>query len=306
MRIVPPSTGFSDPLGRKMVVDMQLWRKMVKIRIGMFSWIVFCIIGIVCVASNAIADILLLGTTSNGDSGKSTLVELDIGDGTQVESIGDVGYLVNGMAWDATTRTLYASTSSNDVDFNGLIIIDEETGEGAPVDDGTTDWGQAAGYSISNITIDSDGNIYGWADDTDELVTIDKDTGEATVLAAGIAAIDLGLSFDKIDSLFLIDSTGDLYVFADDDTFHGPGGDNDTTARHGDFHTTSNIYYGINNTGTDTRELVIVDVYRAAENLQETIETIDQLHTLAFIVKSRSSSNGDGGSCFIRSALMGL
>ena len=277
---------------------------MVKLRTGVLNWIALCVIGIVCVTSNAIADTLLLGTISNGDSGKSTMVQLNISDGTQTESIGDVGYLVNGMAWDATTKTLYASTSINDADFNGLITIDEVTGVGTPVAASTADWGQAAGYSVSNITIDSDGNIYGWADNTDELVTIDRDTGEATVLAAGVAAADLGLSFDRIDSLFLINGTGELYVFADDDTFHGPGGDNVTTARQGDFHPTSNIYYGINHTGTDTRELVLVDVYPVAENLQRTITTIDQLHTLAYIVTSSSSGDSGGSSCFIRSVLM--
>ncbi|MCW8984244.1 MAG: hypothetical protein OQK55_02795, partial [Thermoanaerobaculales bacterium] len=55
----------------------------------------------------------ILGTTGQG-SGTSTLVEIDPATGALLATIGDVGYLVNGLSWDASSGVLYASTSAND------------------------------------------------------------------------------------------------------------------------------------------------------------------------------------------------
>ncbi len=80
----------------------------------------------------------LLGTIGNGGTGStSTLVELDPATGALVSTIGDVGYLVNGMTWDASSGTLCATTSNNDATFpDGLITIDPMTAAGTPVGTG--------------------------------------------------------------------------------------------------------------------------------------------------------------------------
>ena len=104
---------------------------MVTLRSIKLTWIIYIIIGTGFMTGIASADILLYGTTSNGDSvgSTSTLVRIDPGEGDLLDTVGTgVGYLVNGMAWDRRTQTLYASTSTNDPTFTGLIVINRETG----------------------------------------------------------------------------------------------------------------------------------------------------------------------------------
>lgn len=268
------------------------------------TWIICILIGTGVITEITSAEVLLYGTTSNGDSGTSTLVLLDSDDWENPDEIGPVGYLVNGMAWDYSTQTLYASTSINDSTFTGLIVVNRETGVGATV--GTSYWGQGAGFSVSNISIDSDGNMVGWADNTNQLVAIDKETGEITqFFDTSVSAVDFGLSYAKYDLLYLVNNSdsGDLYVFDDDTQDFTPGPSVGYEARQGDFHPTTNLYYGIDHTGTDTRSLVTIYVAGNEDNFQETFETVDQLHTLAFVVTSSSSGSdsNDSGTCFIRS-----
>jgi hypothetical protein len=276
--------------------------KMGILRAIILTWIICIFIG----TGIASADILLYGTTSNGDSGTSTLVLLNTDDWENPDEIGPVGYLVNGMAWDYRTQSLYASTSTNDSSFTGLIVIDRATGAGTAV--GTSGWGQGAGFSVSNITIDSDGNMVGWADnagDPNQLVAIDKETGEITqFIDTTVEAVDFGLSYAKHDLLYLVNNgdSGDLYVFVDEDQDFTEGPSVGHEARQGDFHPTTNLYYGIDHTGTDTRSLVTIYVAGDDDdNFQDSVETVDQLHTLAFAVtRSGSSGDGDSGFCFIR------
>ena len=64
----------------------------------------------------------------------SELVQLDARTGALIRDIGPVGYTVNGLAWDRSTKRLYASTAIGDVAFHGLITINTRTGAGTPVD----------------------------------------------------------------------------------------------------------------------------------------------------------------------------
>lgn len=275
---------------------------MVTLRSIKLTWIICIFIGTGFIAGISSADLLLYGTTSNGDSGTSTLVEIDPQDGNLLETIGSgVGYLVNGMAWDYHAQRLYASTSTNDPTFTGLIVINRGTGVGEAV--GTSDWGQAAGFSVSNITIDSDGNMVGWADNTNQLVEIDKETGEITTFTdTNVSAVNFGLSYDHYDLLYLVNNgdSGDLWVFVDNDQAFTQGPSVGHESRQGDFHPTRNLYYGIDHDGTDTRYLVTIYADALRDNFSESHQTVDQLQTLAFAV-TKSNSNGDSGTCFIRS-----
>jgi hypothetical protein len=273
------------------------------------TWIICIFIGTGFITGIASADLFLYGTTSDGDAvgSTSTLVQIDHQDGDLLDTIGTgVGYLVNGMAWDRRSQRLYASTSTNDPAFTGLIVIDRASGVGTAV--GTPDWGQGSGFSVSNITIDSNGNMVGWADNANQLVEIDKETGEITTFINidNVTAINFGLSFDNINLLYLVngDASGDnsrLWVFVDNtqDFTEGPSVEHES--RQGDFYPYSNLYYGIDHTGTDTRSLVSIFVAREEDNFNESFETVDQLHTLAFAVTSSKGNGGSSSTCFIRS-----
>jgi len=143
---------------------------------------------------------VLLGTTAactNAHQGgpctqTSTLVQIDPTNGALVQVIGPVGFTVNGLAWDSTTDTLYATTAVGDTAFHGLITINPQTGAGTPVNPSLVNYGLSpdprfVGSPIHSLTIDSNGRLAAWYDEfpppvgvTDTFVTIDKSTGIAT------------------------------------------------------------------------------------------------------------------------------
>jgi hypothetical protein len=233
-------------------------------------------------AAEARAARILYGTTGAGFGSTSTLVELDPDTGALVATIGPVGYLVNGLTWDATTSTLYGSTSVGDPSFVGLITIDTTTGAGTPVGTG---WGPAFDWvGLTNITADSAGNLYGWWEGSDDLVRIDKTLGTAAVVGpSGIGTAAYGLAFDASDTLWLVqfgqayqvDTTTGAATFSFSYASMGSG-------HHGDFDPDTGLYYGINTSGgLGPRSLDLVDFGTQTEILL--LPTVDNLHTLAFV-----------------------
>jgi hypothetical protein len=246
---------------------------------------------------------VLLGTTGacdNANQGgpcieKSTLVQVDPRNGALVTTIGPVGFTVNGLAWDATSNKLYATTALGDTVFHGLITIDPATGAGTPVDPSLVNFGlptdpQFGGSPIHSITIDSSGNMAGWYNKfrpvgvTDTFVRINKATGVATAFDnTGIVTRTNGLSFAKHDFLWNI-NPGTAYLLDPADgkptasvTLSPPN-----PAALGDFDPVGDRYYGLSFTpGTPTATLMVVDVKKGT--VTTVGQTVDDLHTLAFI-----------------------
>lgn len=246
---------------------------------------------------------VLLGTTGACDNANqggpcietSTLVQVDPRNGALVATIGQVGFTVNGLAWDATSNTLYATTALGDTTFHGLITIDLATGAGTPVDSSLVNFGlppdpKFGEAPIHSIAIDSAGNMVGWYNRvvapgvTDTFVRIDKATGVATAFDnTGISTRTNGLSFAKHDLLWNI-SPGIAYLLDPSDgkpivsvtlTLPKP-------AAIGDFDPVGNQYYGLNFTpGTPAAFLEVVDVKKGI--VTDVGQTVDDLHTLAFI-----------------------
>jgi hypothetical protein len=234
----------------------------------------------------------------------STLVLLNANTGALIKTIGPVGFTVNGLAWDRTSETLYASTSIGDAKFHGLIKINPFTGAGKPVNPNAVNFGLAGAASpIHSIAVDVFGHMVGWYDEfpppagvTDTYVRIDQHTGVATEFPnTGIDTAQNGVAFGEFNVLWNIDSprinqanilTQTAYLL---NPFDGkpllaklltPP----TPAALGDFHPVNNLYYGLNFTAfspTTPTFIVVVDV------LQGTVTTLGQtvngLHTLAFI-----------------------
>jgi hypothetical protein len=247
---------------------------------------------------------VLLGTTGACDNvnpggactEKSTLVEVDPRNGALVRTIGPVGFTVNGLAWDATSQKLYATTAVGDVVFHGLITIDPATGAGTPVNPSLVNFGlppdpQFGGSPIHSIAINSFGNLVGWynkfpppAGVTDTFVRINKATGVATTHEnTGLSTRTNGLAFARHDFLWNI-IAGTAYLLDPTDgkpvasvTLSPP-----KAAAIGDFNPVSNRYYGLNFApGTSTAFLVVVNVKKG--KVTTVGQTVDDLHTLAFI-----------------------
>jgi hypothetical protein len=258
---------------------------------------------------------ILLGTTgacNNVNLGgpctqTSTLVQLDPRTGALVSVIGPVGYTVNGLAWDATSDRLYATTAVGDVTFHGLITIDPNTGAGTPVNASTVNFGLPAdprfvGSPIHSITIDSHGNIAGWYDEfpppqgvTDTFVRINKDTGVATEFEnTGINTSQNGLAFAKHDLLWNIDSpkfvggvvTQTAYLLnpSNGQSLDARDLSPPTAAALGDFNPVGNEYYGLNfDTSLPSSGTFIVVINLKKGTVTTLGQTVDDLHVIAFI-----------------------
>ena len=230
----------------------------------------------------------LYGTTHQGSS-PSEFVQLDPATGALIATIGSVGYAVNGMAWDATTNTLYATTSTNDPSFpDGLITIDPATGAGTPV-------GSGAGQFVNVPTCNSAGVLYGWTEATDDPVLWDKAAGTITVIGdSGLDTMQQGLAFDSSDVLHLVNGgdtvNGNATIYTIDTTTAQPtlvgtvGPLPYGLAHHGKFNPADGYYYGIDrNPYYDTTgyNIVVIDV--ASLSIVRTLPTVDRLHTLVFV-----------------------
>jgi hypothetical protein len=206
-----------------------------------------------------------------------------------------VGFTVNGLAWDATSNKLYATTALGDVVFHGLITIDPATGAGTPVDPNLVNFGlppdpNFGGSPIHSITIDSTGNMVGWYNRfpapgvTDTFVRIDKTTGVATAFDnTGIVTRTNGLSFAKHDFLWNV-SPGTAFLLdpADGKPLASVTVSPNKAAALGDFDPVANQYYGLNFApGALSAFLVVVDVKKGTATTVG--QTVDDLHTLAFV-----------------------
>ena len=134
------------------------------------------------------------------DDATSTLYALDTATG-KLTAVGPSaaasGHTWTGMAGDPTTGVMYAVSSSGSV--NTLYTLDLATGAPATV-------GSASGGAIIDIAANSAGDLYGVDIVGDELVAIDKQTGQVTSIGSlGFdASYAQGMDFDEeADTLYL-------------------------------------------------------------------------------------------------------
>lgn len=248
----------------------------------------------------------LLGTTgacNNASPGgpctkQSTLVELDPQTGALIQTIGPVGFTVNGLAWSG--GKLYASTAIGDVNFHGLITINPRTGAGKPVDPTAVNFGLAGADSpVHSITVDSRGRMVGWYDEfpgPDSFVQIDKRTGVATEFSTGIDTANNGLSFSDFNILWNIDTTrvDSNGVTTQTAYMIDPANGKPlcsrllsppTPAALGDFSPADDLYYGLNfdSSGHPPFPAFIVVIDLRSGAVTTLGQTVTDLHTLAFV-----------------------
>jgi hypothetical protein len=254
---------------------------------------------------------ILLGTTGACKSvnaggpctQKSTLVQLDPNTGALIKTIGPVGFTVNGLAWDQTSGKLYASTAIGDVNFHGLITIDPKKGTGTPVDQTVVNFGLDGSSPIHSIAIDVFGHMVAWYDEfppppgvTDSYVRIDQRTGVATEFPdTGINTAQNGVAFGEFNLLWNIDSprfnqntnslTQTAYLLNpfDGKRLLAQPLSPPTVAALGDFLPGTNLYYGLNFVGFQPSPTFIVVVNPIDGTVNTLGQTVDDLHTLAFI-----------------------
>lgn len=263
---------------------------MTKVKKVFYCWtnqmISVCMLLLFCLNTPLAAESILYGTIGEPPAGlNNVLVTIDQNTGAVTQVIGFIGFQLSGLAFDPTTNNLYGTTSVNDPNYNGLIIIDKETGAGTPIG---SDWG---GVPMLFLTSNSMGQLYAYSYDRNlgeinsPIMQIDKSTGVFTPI--GIPNLNLtSLDFDSSDVLWATDSpnpyasyiidatTGQATFVANCQAFQ----------HHGKFNPDTGQFWGIdnNNPFNPTRAFIILDLASGA--LLNTIQTVDFLHTLAFFV----------------------
>ena len=225
----------------------------------------------------------LYGTVGAGGSfTESTLITIDQNTGALKDTIGPVGYLINGLAFDPTTGNLYATTSTNDPNFQGLLTIDTLTGAGTPIGSG--------GWTQPNVCLacNAAGQLYAWIEFSppthDDLVIIDKTTGTFSQFPdAGISTLTQGLDFDSSGTLWLFNANQNMYTI--NLTTGAPtlmGTFTPQFVHHGKFNPDTWNYWGIDESyGINPRNIAIIDVPSGAQ--LGSLPTVNDLHTLAFV-----------------------
>jgi hypothetical protein len=168
-----------------------------------------------CVGSNSVTlDQLSIESNCGGGSSRSSLYWINTVTGSAT-MIGDIGYIVEGIAYDAITNKLYGITSPffKQGGESQLIEIDMATGAGSLI--GTITPGEDY---FSNPTFNALGTLYAVNNNSNRLCTINLTTAEADCFGnteAAYAYKDLddfgplnlknrGLAFNNIDVLNLI------------------------------------------------------------------------------------------------------
>lgn len=155
---------------------------------------------------STLAQAALYGVSLNGfDSGTPGasslyLVDEATGAGTLIGT--NLGYAVNSVAIDPTTGLMYASTTTWDTTApDSILSVDPATGTATVI--GATGIIRTA----RTLTFDSAGNLWGWSENGDDPVTIDKTTGAATVVGPGTGTGRQVMAFDSANNLILIQGT---------------------------------------------------------------------------------------------------
>jgi Ca2+-binding RTX toxin-like protein len=151
------------------------------------------------------------GGMQNPPPGPAKLYELNKKNGEVSRKIGSTGFSVTGLAIHPKSKKLYGVTGTQDpVAPGSLIKINKATGKGTLIGDEL----DGTDYGAADITFTRDGTLYGWSEDSDDLVTINISTGAATVVGPGTSSAGSGISTSPGGTLFLTPDgdDGDLYT----------------------------------------------------------------------------------------------
>jgi hypothetical protein len=145
---------------------------------------------------------------------------------------------------------------------------------------GSDGWGTGNRQPITNITTNSSGQMFGWTEWGDSLVSIDKTTGmPSQVFPYSVGTWQYSLSFDSNDSLYLILYGQTYQVSTVTGVATGIGSYGMESLHHGAFDPETNLFYGL--TTNSPRYLYSGDVLNGGP--MALVGDVGNLHTLAFV-----------------------
>ena len=120
--------------------------------------------------------------------------------------VGVIGYALSTIKFNPDDGALYGITRSAGNYF--LIEVDLDTGVGTEVVEIT-----GATGPFASMAFDTDGTLYAWTENSDDLAVIDVDTGVATVLGdSGLGTAAHGMWFDDAGTLWFHNYDGYVYT----------------------------------------------------------------------------------------------
>ena len=205
-----------------------------------------------------------------------------------ITSVNSATNLSAALAWG--TDNLWETGDSYSIyepgPYIGLIEIDPGTGAGTPV--GVDGWALVYSQNITTLAVNpSTGQMFAWLGNN-TLLTINKDTGVATVVGTSNATgRQHGLAFDNTNTLYLVDGGGAYYIINTSNaagTYQGdifPSSNED--AHHGTFHPYSDkVYFGLT-TFWDGEPVELVRAnLRTGTVISQVPTCCDCVHTLSF------------------------
>ncbi|HSE56515.1 MAG TPA: peptidoglycan-binding protein, partial [Candidatus Paceibacterota bacterium] len=145
--------------------------------------------------------------------------------GQKQTDVGAVGFYVTGMAFHPDTNVLYGSTGNTGSNTKSLITINKDTGAGTLL--GALKDGSNGTHTLADIEFRSNGTLYGWSTNGNDLYTVDltscNGTSDTNCLVTkvgefGSSAFGNGLVFDTNDNLYLFRQGDDNFNTLDPDT----------------------------------------------------------------------------------------
>jgi len=143
------------------------------------------------------------------------IVELYPSTGAILRKVANLPVGIGAMAQDPTTGIVYAVNSPGFQPPSGttrsLETVDLRSGNVTIIGPlGATGFR----FGIADLAFRNDGTLFGWSENSDDLITINKATGAATVIAnAGISTFGSGLEFDTAGRLILAGGGGNGKVY---------------------------------------------------------------------------------------------
>ena len=246
---------------------------------------------------SAPAEVLYGATRNGGGASTSSLYVIDPVTGAST-LVGDIGYAINGLAWDPVTEQLLATTTTH-ASSSRVIRIDPATGAGTimyPDADNSS-----APYHLSTITVAPDGTIRAWADGDDGLAKLDRETGIVSGLgASGLSTYGHSLAYTREGMLFFINGpegasnvptaylvnpdTGEVSLLGDLSGLPPTSDSGPAIAHHGTVGSDGNLYAlgGIWPSDAGPRTVQVISLTGGEMLSSFEVSDLDYLHVLAW------------------------
>jgi hypothetical protein len=156
-------------------------------------------------AQAGIGNCALFAATSGATSTNPVLVELYPSTAGVLRTVGSLSAGLGGLAQHPLTGVVYGVTAPGGAGTRNLVIVDVRSATLTTI--GSVGLGN---FGIADLAFRSDGTLFAWSENSDDLITINTATGAGTIVAnAGVSTRGSGLEFLADGRLLLTGNNSD-------------------------------------------------------------------------------------------------